>query len=90
MSRICGKSVRHHECLDEYRGWEGRGWDRVEKLQVFSGGGGRTDQDCSKGEPGGTKIQLIYTASYPYSPQSTEDTSLTLDILLILNFYIKS
>ena len=54
MSRICGKSVRHPECLDEYRGWEGRGWDRVEKLQVFSGGGQtRTAATLQQGGTGG-------------------------------------
>ena len=58
-------NVRHHESSDEYRGWEGRGWDRVEKLQVFSGGGQtRTAATLQQGGTGGkTKIQLIYTTS---------------------------
>ena len=66
---MCWGNVRHHESSDGYRGWEGRGWDRVEKLQVFSGGG-QTDPPAplQQGEPGGTKIQLISTTSLPVLP----------------------
>ena len=58
---MCGESARHHESSDKYRSWEGRSWDRVEKLQVFSGGGKtRTPATLQQGGTGGNQRELRY------------------------------
>ena len=49
----------HHPCPDEYRGGcGGCHWDRVEKLQVFSGGG--QTGTGARLQQGGTRGELKY------------------------------